>query len=208
MSQEQRESYMRKIFPQYWSKARRQKYGFTIYDKKLCELILQERAQNLLEVAIGTGYPIAEHLLKMKKKITGIDIAPQLIQECNMHYPEIKASLGNSSKLVYEEESFDLVYCFHSTWYFTDLLSAIKEMVRVVKTNRIVYFDLMNAHSLVIQQYQNINAIKNVKKLLKGIYFRLSRLGKVTDAFINLLTPTDIIQLMGLLIIHQRNWKK
>ena len=149
-----RERYMRDVYSQTWITNRHENYGFSAYDKAICYYIEYNfqsndlaRRSKLLDVAVGTGYPIAEYFVKSGFSVHGIDIAPNLINYCERNYPEINTTIGNVNNMDYPNNMFDLTYCFHSTWYFPSLLNVIKEMLRVTALNGKVIFDIQNRNN-------------------------------------------------------------
>lgn len=142
-----RKQFMRDVYPDYWLAARERKYGFMDYDRRLCELVVEgvDPPAEMLEVAIGTGYPVADFLVRCGYGVHGIDIAPSLIDRCRELNPDIDARLGDAEHLEFADDSFDRVYCFHSTWYFPDLPRVIDEMLRVTRAGGRVLFDVQNA---------------------------------------------------------------
>jgi hypothetical protein len=44
----------------------------------------------------------------------------------------------------YRDDTFDITYCFHSSWYFPDVNAVIDEMLRVTRTGGLVMFDIQN----------------------------------------------------------------
>ncbi len=156
---------MRDIYAKYWISAREKKYGFKEYDKKLCGCLSSNiiKGAELLDVGIGTGYPFADFFDKAGYKVSGVDIAPSLIEKCRELYPDIEAKVGDAENIPYPDSSFDAVYCFHSSWYFSDLNKAIDEMLRVAKPGGLVIFDVINANNALIR-----NDCKNEKRLNSG----------------------------------------
>jgi SAM-dependent methyltransferase len=138
--------FMREVYANYWLDARDKKYGFMRYDRALCELIAESvRAPGpLLEVAIGTGYPIADFLQKAGYKIHGVDISPALVERCRQLNPEIDARVGDAENLDFADDTFDCTYSFHSSWYFPDLTRVIDGMLRVTKPGGAVFLDIEN----------------------------------------------------------------
>jgi SAM-dependent methyltransferase len=138
--------FMRDVYANYWLDARDKKYGFMQYDRALCELIGQsaDPPGPLLEVAIGTGYPIADFLQKAGFEIHGIDISPALVQRCKELNPQIDAKVGDAENLAFADDTFACTYSFHSSWYFPDLTRVIDEMLRVTKPGGVIMFDIQN----------------------------------------------------------------
>ncbi|MFC2071770.1 class I SAM-dependent methyltransferase [Chloroflexota bacterium] len=101
----------------------------------------------LLEIAIGTGYPFADFFEKAGYSVYGIDISPDLIENCRQLNPNINCKVGDAEGLDYPHDYFDGTYCFHSTWYFPKLNQAIDEMLRVTRTGGLVMFDIQNRNN-------------------------------------------------------------
>tara|TARA_B100000315_G_C14558985_1_gene579606 strand:- start:163 stop:924 length:762 start_codon:yes stop_codon:yes gene_type:complete len=139
-----RKDYMRNVYALYWHDTRI-KYGFINYDRSLISEITKIKQDGkVLEVAIGDGEPYAKEMLSRGYDIYGIDIAPRLIKHVQESLPEIKASVGDAENLEFPDNTFDIAYCFRSTWFFPGLLKAIDEMIRVTKQKGGVIFDLQN----------------------------------------------------------------
>jgi len=144
-----RKLYMKDIYSKYWIYARKEKYGFLKYDKNLCNYICNNvpKDQNILEVAIGTGFPFGDFLQKQGYNIYGVDIAPTLIEQCKKLNNKIHCKVGDAENLEYPTESFYCTYCFHSTFYFPDVCKAIDEMLRVTSAKGFIIFDIQNKHN-------------------------------------------------------------
>ena len=141
-----RKHFMREVYSHYWLRARETKYGFMDYDRRLCEMISGRAPEQgkLLEVAIGTGNPVADTLQKQGFEIHAIDISPALVEKCLATNPAIHAKVGDAENLDYAEGEFDAAYSFHSTWYFPDLTRVIDEMLRVTRPGGFIAFDIQN----------------------------------------------------------------
>jgi SAM-dependent methyltransferase len=141
-----RKRFMREVYSHYWLRARETKYGFMDYDRLLCDMLsdLAPERGKLLEVAIGTGYPIADALSKRGFEIHGVDISPALIERCHTINPAIHAKVGDADNLEFDDGEFDAAYCFHSTWYFPDITRVIDGMTRVTRADGFIAFDIQN----------------------------------------------------------------
>ena len=115
-----RKEYMKSTSAKYWSHARNDVYGFMDYDRAFIDLISGQLSiiqnKQLLEVAIGTGEPIAKKLVSIGYSLSGIDISDLLIEQCKQNNPEINCEVGDAEKLRFHDSTFDLVYCVHSSW--------------------------------------------------------------------------------------------
>src|SRR5215813_1365402 len=96
--------------------ARDKIYGFMPYDRQLCEYVSAQVARadgrsassraetgTLLEVAIGTGYPIANHLQLAGHDVHGVDISPALVRRCRELNPAILAKVGDAENFDYPD---------------------------------------------------------------------------------------------------------
>jgi len=178
-----RKKYMQEVYSHYWQNAREKLYAALSYDSNLIELITKSiNPKTVLEVAIGTGIPFADYFQKNGCKVYGIDIAPLLVEKCKSNNPHIIVRLEDAEELEFEKNTFDLVYCFHSTWYFPNLDKAIIEMIRVAKKSGLIFFDIQNIHNSDIaishqkrikrknsKAYYVMHKIKYIVKYLKGI---------------------------------------
>ena len=144
-----RKKYIKDVYSKYWITAREKIYGFLEYDKNLCKYICEHvpNGGELLEVAIGTGYPLADFFQKAGYSVYGIDISPNLIEKCQELNPNINCKVGDAETLDYPDNYFDSTYCFHSTWYFPNLNKAIDEMLRVTRPDGLVMFDIQNRNN-------------------------------------------------------------
>ncbi|MDH5403127.1 MAG: class I SAM-dependent methyltransferase [Candidatus Heimdallarchaeota archaeon] len=187
-----RKKYMANIYSKYWQDARYTKYGFQQYDQILCDLLLENEYQSYFEVGIGNGYPIADFISNKGKAVSGIDISPTLIEKCNNDFPNIRATVGDAELINETNESFDVTYCFHSSWYFDNLTHCIEEMYRVTKKGGNVLLDLQNS----IHPSTSVSIGKKLrifaKQFITGLKQLLDKNTKFRDAFITYEKPTDI----------------
>ena len=166
-----RKQYMKEIYPKYWISAREKLYGFSEYDKSLCCYIAERvrAGEKGLEVAIGTGYPIADFLQKAGYSVCGIDISSDLIEKCRGTNPAIGCVIGDVEDLPFPDGHFGYTYCFHSTWYFPDLAKAIDEMLRVTRSPGLVIFDIQNrnAKNIAMAYRRRLRASSRTGRMLK-----------------------------------------
>jgi len=169
-----RKAYMQNVYGSYWLTARERIYGLmSMYDKNLISIIeskIKEYATigsiNILEVAIGTGIPFAHYFNKQNYIVKGVDISPTLVKKCKENIPDIEVMLGDAENLPYEKKTFDVVYCFHSSWYFPNIEKAISEMKRVTKKDGLIFFDIQNILNPTINSYYQ----KKLKKASNSFY--------------------------------------
>lgn len=173
-----RKKYIEDIYSKYWIDAREKKYGFLDYDKNVCFLLVglvsDVKENKILEVAIGTGYPYAYYFDNAGAEVYGIDISPDLVAKCKRTYPNIRCEIGDAEKLPYKDCSFDIAYCFHSSWYFPNLKKAIDETIRVTKSGGFIAFDIQNRNNPEItrgfkKHIGETRGIGKIKKVIKNL---------------------------------------
>ena len=141
-----RKEYMRNIYSKNWSRTRK-KYGVGQYDKDLInELTKRIKNGKILEVGIGDGFPYSNVLDEMGYEVYGIDISPTHVDMVKESLPNINVRVGDSEELEFTDNLFDAVFCFRSTWCFPDVIKSISEMLRVVKNDGLIMFDIQNSN--------------------------------------------------------------
>jgi len=167
-------TYIRDVYSKAWIASRHNMTEVGDYNRSLCSLIqhLVPRDSRLCEVAIGTGWPIADYLQRHGYRVSGVDIAPNLIDRCKQINQNIAAKVGDAENLEYPSASFDCVYCFHSTWYIPHLLDALEEMLRVCKPHGLVLFDILNMSNKKTARAYKKHVFRQTPSLLgKGLRY-------------------------------------
>ena len=79
------------------------------------------------------------------------------------------------------KKNFDLVYCFRSTWFFTDIAAAIDFMLYFVRPGGSVIFDIMNKDSewnkAMVAKKNRLFLLTIVKNMIKFLA-NLVKLGR------------------------------
>jgi ubiquinone/menaquinone biosynthesis C-methylase UbiE len=173
----QKEKYSR-----FWLK-RVEEYGFDSYCKGLCKIVEEKTPKSVYEIAIGTGWPFAINFIKKGIEVAGSDISKILIDDVNKHFPDIQTSVASYEELSLIKEKFDVVYCFRSTWYFSDIFKAIDSMFNLAVSGGCVIFDIMNEDSpffkILIFKHRFLlpyTLFKNIVKKFANIFFGKSYL--------------------------------
>lgn len=173
------DDWKRNIYPKYWSRVSR-KLGLDAYCAGLLILVKRFSPCKVFELAVGNGFPFAENLVKERIDVSGCDISAQLIAELKESLPEVHAFVGGYADFnPAETGTFDLVYCFRSTWYFPDIAAAIDFMLKMAKPDGVVLFDIMNAGS---EWNRRLIARKN-------LLFPVTILKNLTKFFLNMIWP-------------------
>ena len=105
---------------------------------------------SVLDVACGPGL-----FLSLANEIdcrcTGIDASKEAVKMAQNYTPESEIYLGNSEKLPFEDNSFDVVVCIGALERFVNLQEALAEQLRVAKQNSRFCFLVRNSNSLFWQ---------------------------------------------------------
>lgn len=142
--------YYQSVYPAVW-RQQVKKYGFGWYQQAMLDLLCtySHPGEEVLEVGIGTGEGLALRLARLGRRVYGIDISPDLLQDCRGVFAEANLCplvvAGCASHVPLRSEMFDLVYLYGTTWYLPDLSCALAEAARVLRPGRHLIFDVMNA---------------------------------------------------------------
>jgi len=96
----------------------------------------------ILEVGAGTGYPFATLVAEEGRRIVGTDLARGLLAEGR----EVMNGVASDARqLPFPDDSFRLVFCIRSSWYFPDLPRCVLEMLRVLAPGGAMFIDMFSA---------------------------------------------------------------
>jgi ubiquinone/menaquinone biosynthesis C-methylase UbiE len=94
---------------------------------------------NVLEVAPGPGYFSIELAKMGNYNITGMDISADFIKICKTNAQRENVNInfvqGNVSGMVFEDGTFDFIFCSAAFKNFKEPVTALREMHRVLKQN-------------------------------------------------------------------------
>jgi SAM-dependent methyltransferase len=86
-----------------------------------------------LDVATGTG-EVARRAAAAGAEVTGIDIAPAMIEAARAKVPGATFDVGDAQQLPYDDESFDVVSSAFGIIFAPDQESVARELARVSRT--------------------------------------------------------------------------
>ncbi|MBL7718344.1 MAG: bifunctional demethylmenaquinone methyltransferase/2-methoxy-6-polyprenyl-1,4-benzoquinol methylase UbiE [Flavipsychrobacter sp.] len=107
--------------------------------KKAIKEIQKVQPRQILDVATGTGDLAIAAMAANPEKITGIDIADQMLEVGRKKIAEknlagtITLQNGDSAALPFANDSFDAVMCAYGVRNFEHLEAGLKEMCRVMR---------------------------------------------------------------------------
>ncbi len=164
---------------EFWNKELDQ-YGRSPYVEAVLDIILKENPDTVFELAISNGRSFVGALLTNDVEVHGCDISKFLIEELQKNYPAVVAyQAGYGDFLEKEKKDFyDLVYCLRSSWYFSDILLALQNMLEITKPGGKVIIDVMNKDSeavksslLACRKKRRKQKFKNVIKYIFNKFF-------------------------------------
>jgi ubiquinone/menaquinone biosynthesis C-methylase UbiE len=102
-------------------------------DDEISGLIDSFACESILDVGCGDGR-VLEILCKEGRKLSGIDISPEMIKQAEQRLAD-KARLvvGDSEFLPWPDGEFDAVICAASFHHYPAPMAVLKEMLRVLK---------------------------------------------------------------------------
>lgn len=129
----------------YWDGSRKINYGgykyipgrLTKLAKRIIDIYNLTNKSSILDIGCGKGFLLYEITLILPGiSISGLDISKYAIKNSK---PEIKKYLkyGDANNLPYDDNNFDLVLSINTlhNLYIYDLITALKEIIRVSKKN-------------------------------------------------------------------------
>jgi ubiquinone/menaquinone biosynthesis C-methylase UbiE len=87
--------------------------------------------ERVLDVACGTGL-VARLAAERGATVTGLDVAPDMIDIARGVAPSIDWHVGDATSLPFDDASFDLVTCQMGLMFMPDRAAAVAEMRRVL----------------------------------------------------------------------------
>lgn len=157
----------------------------TFFHKKITDLVagISSDESNILEIAGGAGYDM-ELFLTAKPAFNNYVISE--ISEGMLSYVSKKVNQNNAisyccldcHKIPFEKKQFDVIYMVAALHHFSDLKSALEEIVRVTKNKGFIIFGIEPNRNLFI-------ALSKLAKSLRKIMPRIkhSPSDEKTDGF-------------------------
>lgn len=117
----------------------------------------------LLDVACGSGV-VAKHAAKRGASVTGIDIAPRMLELAAELNPECTFREASVDSMPFEDGTFDAVVCAFGIGHFPDASAAVAECARVVSVGSacaFAWWDLPaknRMHGVLLAALEEVNA--------------------------------------------------
>lgn len=110
-----------------------------LWRKKAIKMLQSENPQLILDVATGTGDFAIEALALKPQKVIGVDISEGMLEMGKKKISKlglenkIELKMGDSEKLLFEDNKFDAVIVSFGVRNFEDLEAGLSDMHRVLK---------------------------------------------------------------------------
>ncbi|MDN3689005.1 bifunctional demethylmenaquinone methyltransferase/2-methoxy-6-polyprenyl-1,4-benzoquinol methylase UbiE [Cyclobacterium jeungdonense] len=110
-----------------------------IWRKKAIKMLQKDQPKLILDIATGTGDFAIEALALKPEKVIGVDISEGMLQEGRKKMKQkklehlIELQLGDSEKLLFQENKFDAVIVSFGVRNFENLEKGLADMYRVLK---------------------------------------------------------------------------
>lgn len=163
-------NYFEHVYSKFWTETSK-KYGMEDGVDSIIEILLQLHAKSVFEVGIGTGWPIADSLLKSGVKMSGCDISVSLIEQTKKAYPAMDLFAGtiwDINKSTLKNAKFDIVYCIRSSWYMKDFLRVIEKMLHMTRSKGYVVFNIINRENQENKTALARNRFQRIKGRIEG----------------------------------------
>jgi SAM-dependent methyltransferase len=124
-----------------------------------------QSGQRVLDVACGTG--VLARFIAVRvgpNQVTGLDVNERMLEVAKRKAPELAWSQGRAEALPFDDDSFDAVVSQFGLTVFQDRVTALREMMRVLKPNGSVAIAVWNA----LEQLPGYAAFINVLQELFG----------------------------------------
>ena len=99
--------------------------------------------QTLLDVGCGTGH-WSSFFAEMGYQVTGIDVAPEMIDVARRAVPECTFQIADACELPFEDASFDVVASMVVLEFLPNPTTAVQEMARCAKLRGSLLFGTLN----------------------------------------------------------------
>lgn len=165
--------------------------------KRLENLLGGFNNKRVLDVGCGTGGFILA-ISKFVNSANGVDPDQKAITICRLKKRALKAEnvdfkVGKAERLPFENDYFDIVYCYTVLEHVDDVGKSIKEMVRVVKPGGVIYIEAPNYFSCFEGHYK-VFWLPMFPKKIASLYLKLRGRNPAFLKTVNYLTTSKVIK--------------
>ena len=115
---------------------------------------------HVLEVGFGPGFAVQE-VAKVAQFVAGVDFSQAMVSAAStrnaaaIRAGRVRLQDGDSSKLPFEDQSFDKAFSIHSIYFWTQPTAALREIWRVLKPNGLLFLTTPNYASASLRVIEN-----------------------------------------------------
>jgi demethylmenaquinone methyltransferase/2-methoxy-6-polyprenyl-1,4-benzoquinol methylase len=120
-------------------------FGFDLkWRKKVVKMVLDRKPEKVLDIATGTGDLAIQFAAKGVEKVDGLDLSPGMLEVAREKVnrkglsKQVEMICGDSEKLPFESEVYDVVTVAFGVRNFEDLEQGLSEIYRVLKKGGIL----------------------------------------------------------------------
>ena len=107
--------------------------------QKITQFLCAEQSNHYLDIGCGSGNYTGA-LSKLGFNIYGVDISTEMLKKAKIKYPHIDWYEGDARKLPFSSDCYDGATCVLATHHIKDIITAFKEIFRVLSQGRFVIF--------------------------------------------------------------------
>lgn len=135
-----------------------------IWRKMAIRELLENKPESILDVATGTGDFAFESIKILKpRKVIGVDISEGMLKVANQKIQKrnlqdiIEVRLGDSEKLLFDDNLFDAVTVAYGVRNFENLEKGLADMLRVLRpAGKVVILEFSKPRAFPIKQAYNL----------------------------------------------------
>lgn len=198
----------KEFYEKYWQEEKRSTLNDRLTPKRL-EIFFKEiknhtNVKKILDAGCGVGQ-ISKVLKEAGFEVTGIDISQQAINEARQNFSNVEFIRSSiDSRLPFNNESFDAIYCTEVIEHVYDTDTAIQEMARVLKRGGVLfistpYHGLVKSLIIVLSKFERhfspnkshirFFTVNTLKRMLRRKGFRVKKtffLGRFWPVWMNM----------------------
>lgn len=179
-----------------------------LWRKIALEALKQDKPKKILDIATGTAdFALEAHRQFPDSQIIGVDISAGMLEKGKEKIKrknldsKIELLLGDSERLLFEDNTFDAVIVAFGVRNFENLEKGLADMLRVLKPNgKAVILEFSKPQKAPVKQIYNFyfkNILPNIGKMVSKDARAYSYLPESVQVFPEGKTFTDILEKIG-----------
>ena len=153
-----------------------------IAEKQILDIILDNAAVkeniNVLDVACGTGVLFPFYLERNVKRITAVDLSPEMVKIAKRKFPQAEIICGDAESVDFDRQ-FDVIMIYNAFPHFPEPIKVIENLTKHLKNNG----RLCIAHGMSKKELDEIH-MKSAGKV-SGILPECDELAEILKPYFN-----------------------